>query len=401
MRIMHLLYQSLPHLVGSSIRSRDILISQKSVGLEVIVVTSPFQLSTDRQVRKEVIHDIEYIRTANPNTKLRISEGDKKSLFIRLRKFFKIFSFTYKVFLIAKANKVEIIHSHATFFMGFAGKFIAVILGVPFVYEVRSLWDERQRQHAKTKIEKISSYLITILENLMLKVSDHVIVINDQLKKNLISRGAKESKISVIKNAVNFNIIPKKTRRAFNSNDIRFGYIGSLTKIEGLLFLVETFRNLNNDSFLLIYGSGHMETEISKLIEKYNLQNVKLMGELKPEAIAQAYENVDVIINPRLRNKLTESVTPLKPLEAMAYRKLFIGSDVGGIVELVKDGYNGIIFNSENQKSLLSKIQFVTNKKNSAICESIIENGYNIVKEKYNWENNALIYQRIYSKLIS
>ena len=55
-----------------------------------------------------------------------------------------------------------------------------------------------------------------------------------------------------------------------------------------------------------------------------------------------------MIVNPRKKSYLTDTVTPLKPLEAMAYKKLIIASDVGGMKELIEDGENGILFESES-----------------------------------------------------
>ena len=56
------------------------------------------------------------------------------------------------------------------------------------------------------------------------------------------------------------------------------------------------------------------------------------------------YDLVDVLAYPRQRMRLTELVTPLKPLEAMAQGRMFVASDVGGHRELVRDGETGFLF---------------------------------------------------------
>ena len=58
----------------------------------------------------------------------------------------------------------------------------------------------------------------------------------------------------------------------------------------------------------------------------------------------------DVLAYPRLPNRLTELVTPLKPLEAMAQGRMFVASDVGGHRELVRDGETGFLFRAGDEE---------------------------------------------------
>src|SRR5690606_19766326 len=143
-------------------------------------------------------------------------------------------------------------------------------------------------------------------------------------------------RIEVINNAVNTLLIENlKQNSKKKGNDfsaINFGYIGTLTPLEGLDLLIDVFREFTKEHpkiQLNIYGSGIEEKRLKALSE--NHPNINFFGAIVPDEIPIAFDNIDVIINPRHQNKLTDSVTPLKPLEAMAYDKLFIGSDVGGI----------------------------------------------------------------------
>lgn len=91
MKVLHILYQSLPQVSGSSIRSRDILMSQKEVGLEVVAISSPFQIGSKFI---EYFNDIKYYRTKINNIDS-ISDS-RKSLFKRILRLFQIVSFTKK-----------------------------------------------------------------------------------------------------------------------------------------------------------------------------------------------------------------------------------------------------------------------------------------------------------------
>ena len=92
MRILHILYQSLPNQNGTSIRSRDIVSSQKQIGLDPVVITSPFQQPYVAGKAIEYIYDVKYYRTYSGSRAEEVSEA-KKSLLVQLKKFIRIFEY--------------------------------------------------------------------------------------------------------------------------------------------------------------------------------------------------------------------------------------------------------------------------------------------------------------------
>ena len=115
--------------------------------------------------------------------------------------------------------------------------------------------------------------------------------------------------------------------------DFVFGYVGTITEYEGLEFLIQTFQELYDDGFkhkLVIYGKGVNKQSVQDQINaRSDINTISYKGAIAPSEVYKAFSEIDVIINPRLTTRAkTNSVTPLKPLEAMAYEKLFIGSDV-------------------------------------------------------------------------
>ncbi|MFP3454589.1 glycosyltransferase, partial [Bacillus sp. SIMBA_154] len=75
--------------------------------------------------------------------------------------------------------------------------------------------------------------------------------------------------------------------------------------------------------------------------KSYDLSNVEFLGKISPDSIPNLYKKIDIIINYRRNEPVAHSVTPLKPLEAMAYKKLVITSDVLGMTEIVTDHETG------------------------------------------------------------
>ena len=93
MKILHILYQSIPNTAGSSIRSRDIVASQLAVGLTPIVITSPFQEPLVSGKQKEIIEGVTYYRTFSGYQNEVVSEK-RTGVFMQIRKAIRLFSFT-------------------------------------------------------------------------------------------------------------------------------------------------------------------------------------------------------------------------------------------------------------------------------------------------------------------
>ena len=185
MKILHVLYQSLPNTAGSSIRSRDLINSQLKNGITPIVITSPFQAPFNKGCKKEIIDNVTYYRTFSKSQDEIISE-EKSNIFVQIKKAFRLISFTYDVYYIANQEKVDVIHAHAMFFCAISAKLTSLMLKIPCVYEVRSLWEERYKY--SSLFSKIIFSFATIIESYSMWISDCLIVINDNLKFNISNR---------------------------------------------------------------------------------------------------------------------------------------------------------------------------------------------------------------------
>ena len=394
MKILHILYQSIPNTAGSSIRSRDILESQLRAGITPIVITSPFQPPIKDGCVREKIQGVVYYRTFSNNRNEIVSEGNT-SLVIQLKKIIQVVRFTRTVYGIAKKEKVQLVHAHAMFFCAIAALISSFRLKIPMVYEVRSLWEERYKR--KNIFKHVIFSIITYLETFSMYCSDRIIVINNALKDNISKRYILKNKtISIVPNAVdisNIKIIEKKNK------DLVFAYIGTLSPIEGLDLLIKVFNQLHADGLtnkLIFYGDGIERKNLELLA--LNNPLIQFKGSFLPSQVSQVYSNVDIVVNPRISNLLTNSVTPLKPLEAMAYRKLVIASDVGGMQELIKNEKTGFLFKAESESALKKIIIDVLKNKKINV---VIDNAYNEILENRNWQLNSLKYTKIYNDLIN
>jgi len=95
--------------------------------------------------------------------------------------------------------------------------------------------------------------------------------------------------------------------------------------------------------------------------------------------------------------RITELVTPLKPLEAMAQKSLFLASDVGGHRELVRDGETGTLFKADSVEDLVEKLLTLFDEPQR--WPSIREAGRRFVEEERTWTNSVANVRPVYSRL--
>ena len=401
MKVLHVLYQSLPQVSGSSIRSRDIMLSQKEVGIEVLAITAPFQNSISKK-GLDIIDDITYIRTSQ-NTKNSITDL-RKGVLQRIYRVFSILIFSQKLFSTIKKEKPDVLHAHAMFFCAIPSLVLGKVFNIPVVYEFRSLW-MYQKTNSRNKgfiNKKIEIFLIHV-EIFCLKKAAHAVILNENLKEFIFSKTNKPFKNTIINNAVNTSLIEKlKANKVSKKEDkIVFGYIGTLTAYEGLEFLIQTFQELYDDGFklkLIIYGKGVNKQSVQDQINaRSDINTISYKGAIAPSEVYKAFSEIDVIINPRLNTPKTNSVTPLKPLEAMAYEKLFIGSDVRGIKEIVPQG-TGFLFSSENRNDLKKVVKKVASL-SPQDRDSHKKEALAFVVSHKSWLQNAAKYKEIYTSL--
>lgn len=393
MKILHVLYQSIPNTAGSSIRSKDLVDSQLLENIEPIVITSPFQNSLDATKKIEIIDGITYYRTFSGMECELVSEK-RTSFLTQLRKMLRMLVFTYSIYKIAKYEKVDVLHAHAMFFCAVPAKIVSIVLNIPMLYEIRSLWEERYK--GKNILSNTLFSILTFFETISMYFSNEVIAINKSLKHNLQARYLlKEKKIHIVENAVNLNRIDIKK---VNRSEKVFAYIGTISPIEGLDLLVDAFIDLHAKGLpnkLVFYGNGIMLSKLKHLIKGDNL--IEYRGVFKQDQIAEVYSKVDIIINPRKKSFLSDSVTPLKPLEAMGFEKLIMASNVGGMREIIIDGKTGVLFQPDSVEAIKSAINNVLVSDN---IQTIIDNAKLYVKQNRSWQSNAIKYKEIYNNLL-
>jgi len=363
MKILHVLNYSLPNLNGYTIRSKYIVEFQKTFGLIPLVVTSTRHEQKDPAIQREVIYDITYFRTD-------LSDNIISAAFANLpyiKEYLYISRLRHRINEIILDNKLSIIHAHTPSLCGLAAsssKFRKKF-DIPLVYEIRALFEDAAVESGKFSTHSAKYKISRKVENIVFKNADRIVAISQGLKDDLVKRGIPEGKIYIVPNGVDTNIfIPmekddKIADRYQLKDKIIIGYIGSFFKFEGLAYLLQAFPMILHEipnTTLLLVGDGEDRIQIEKLSKELGVEkNVVFTGNVPHEEILKYYSVFDIMIYPRVATRLTEIVTPLKPLEAMSMEKAVIASNVGGLKELIISGEYGILFESENVRDLANK----------------------------------------------
>jgi PEP-CTERM/exosortase A-associated glycosyltransferase len=306
-------------------------------------------------------------------------------------------------------EKPTVVHAHSPALNGVAALRAARSAGLPVVYEMRASWEDAAVDHGSTTEGSARYRLSRALESWVLRRANAVTTISEGLRTDIISRGIAAADVTLIPNAVDMERfgVPQGRREAIRnelglSGNTVLGFIGSFYAYEGLELLLEGLvrvRASNPSVKLLLVGGGFQETTLRESVARLGLSDaVVFTGRVPHNQVQGYYEAMDLLVYPRMSMRLTELVTPLKPLEAMAQDKIVVASDVGGHRELIRDGETGVLFEAGNASSLADVILNTLNSQND--WPSMKDRAKNFVKQERTWSAVCERYHGVYRRAI-
>ncbi|MCW3836115.1 TIGR04063 family PEP-CTERM/XrtA system glycosyltransferase [Sphingomonas canadensis] len=395
MRVLHILDHSLPLHSGYTFRTRAILKSQAARGWEVASVTGPRQQSG--VVIEETIDGLRFFRTAPVKPSLPV-----------LGELREIAAFSRRIVEAAREFRPDVLHAHSPVLDAMAAQRAARRLGLPLVYEIRAFWEDAAVGNG-TGTEGSWRYRLTrALETRAVRRADAVAVICEGLRGDLVARGIDPAKIFVSPNGVDmamFGAPPPRDEAlaaAHGLNDAEtIGFIGSFYDYEGLDVLIAAMPRLVAERprmQLLLVGGGPMEAALrAQAAASPVAGHIRFVGRVPHDEVERWYGLVDVLVYPRKRMRLTDLVTPLKPLEAMAQRRLVAASDVGGHRELIRDGDTGTLFAPDDPAELARSVAGLFAERD--LWEARRERARAFVEAERNWAVNVARYESVYQRL--
>jgi len=398
MKILHILDHSIPLHSGYTFRTRAILEQQKKMGWQTYQITSAKHTVAEQPV--EEIDGLQFYRS-------RIPEGLITKLPV-LDQWAIVRSLVQRLDEIVPRIKPDILHAHSPALNGIAALKIGKKHNIPVVYECRAFWEDAAVDHGTTKEGSLRYRITKALETHVFKQAGAITTICQGLRNDIILRGIPGDKVTVIANAVDieqFTYGAKANRQLREKLGLQdklvLGFIGSFYAYEGLPLLLEAMPSIlqeQPDTRLLLVGGGPQEESLKQKTSQLGLQeHVIFTGRIPHDQVQDYYNQVDIFVYPRLSMRLTELVTPLKPLEAMAQGRLVIASDVGGHKELICDGKNGRLFKAGDCNSLVETVaELVSNRKN---WDKIRQAALQFVNDERVWPKSVGHYSEVYSRL--
>ena len=400
MRILHVLDHSLPLHSGYTFRTREILRQQRLLGWETFHLTSPKHgLGGGRRVDREEADGLLFYRTPVPPVasapllgQLAISHALERRLLS-----------------LAGELEPDIIHAHSPALNGRAALRVARRLGIPFIYEIRAFWEDAAVDHGTSRENGLRYKLTRMLETHVVRHADHVTTICEGLRRDIIARGIAPDRVTVIPNAVDIEEFPPEQARDEAlarahglEGGLVLGFIGSFYAYEGLDVLLQALPGILQglpDVRVLLVGGGPEEQNLRGLARRLGLEKVvAFTGRVDHGRVRDYYRLMDIMVYPRHSMRLTELVTPLKPLEAMANCRLVIASDVGGHRELIRDRQTGWLFRAGDPSALARGVLELAAARE--IWPRLRAAGRRFVEEERNWPASVARYRGIYEGLV-
>nr|WP_315201402.1 TIGR04063 family PEP-CTERM/XrtA system glycosyltransferase [uncultured Albidiferax sp.] len=397
-RILHVLDHSIPLHSGYTFRTLSILREQRKLGWETFHLTTPKH--THGNALEEDVDGWHFYRTP-------VAAGEGSAL-PGLGEWAMMRQVERRLQEVAERVRPDILHAHSPVLNAMPALRVGKRLGIPVVYEVRAFWEDAAVDHGTTAEGSLRYRLTRRLETRALKLASHIFTICEGLRSDIVARGIPASKVTVIPNAVDvdsFDVggVPDMALKArLGLADCKVvGFIGSFYAYEGLDLLLAALPQILTKEpqvRLLLVGGGPQDAALKAQAQVLGIQDkVVFTGRVPHAEVQRYYDLVDVLAYPRHSMRLTELVTPLKPLEAMAQGRVLVASDVGGHKELIRHGETGMLFKAGSASSLAQAI--VDLLATPERWPQMRAAGRTFVESERNWTASIAHYRRPYGTL--
>jgi PEP-CTERM/exosortase A-associated glycosyltransferase len=400
MKILHVLDHSIPLHSGYTFRTLSILREQRKLGWETFHLTSPKQINCE--VPEEEVDGWHFYRTPPVKGLLGKLPGLGQNALMK--------QLETRLLEVASRLRPQILHAHSPVLNAIPALRVGRKLGIPVVYEVRAFWEDAAVDHGTTTEGSLRYALTRRLETSALRRASHVFTICEGLRSEIVGRGIPEGKVTVIPNAVDIDSFepgaePDAALKAKLglSNASVVGFIGSFYAYEGLDLLLEALPLMlkhRPEVRLLLVGGGPQDAALKAQAQSLGLTDkIVFTGRVPHDQVQRYYDLIDVLAYPRHSMRLTELVTPLKPLEAMAQGRVLVASDVGGHKELIRHGQTGVLFKAGSADALAQAV--VNLLTNSNQWPAMRRAGREFVETERNWKTSVANYSAVYASLVA
>jgi PEP-CTERM/exosortase A-associated glycosyltransferase len=399
MRILHVLDHSLPLQSGYVFRTLGIVNQQRALGWEPVLLTSGKHYAPGPA--REQIGGWELLRTPMPT-----------GLAARLpwlRELKIVSDLGRRLDDVIGEVRPAILHAHSPALNALSAIRAGRRHRVPVVYEMRSLWEDAAGSSGTQGIAGLRYRATKMLETHALHRADAVTTICQGLHEDMTARGIPAEKITIIPNAVDRDAFsgPGAPDRALAgrlglTGRTVLAFFGSFYFYEGLHLLlraVPLLRQQQPDLAVLLVGGGPEESNLRSMARDFGVGgDVIFAGRVAHEEMQRYYNLADLFVFPRVSMRLTELVTPLKPLEAMAQERIVVASSVGGHRELIRDRETGYLFPPNDPQRLAEGVSAALADRPS--WPRIRAQAVEFIDTERSWTHSVARYAEVYARVL-
>jgi N-acetyl-alpha-D-glucosaminyl L-malate synthase BshA len=293
-------------------------------------------------------------------------------------------------------SKPDLIHAHWSLPQGLTGIICKKVLGVPFITTVHG-----------SDVHGLQYPLLKALNRIVIKNSE-ICTANSRASAKMVSDIAGRGDTQVVPMGVDTNLFSRSKkvdviRKKYKIDGNVLLFVGRLIRVKGVYYLIKAFPKVlkrHPKTKLLIVGSGPEKRRLIQLcVELEIINSVVFINEVLQEDLIPLYSIANILVLPSIIDVTGETEgLGVVLLEAMACGVPVIGSDIGGIKDIIIDGETGLLSKQKNSDSLAEKI--IKLLSDEQLRKKVIENGFKLVKEKFTWEAISDRFMNIYMEVI-
>ena len=305
------------------------------------------------------------------------------------------FSISCALLLFKKRRDYTIVHFHGASIPLFINLPILKFLGKKVIAKVAAAKLGAEAGSLKGKYS-IFGFLLRIA----LKRVNVFVAISKEIEEGLLEDGILLQRIQNIPNFVDTKIFSPAKKEKIKENLNICGkkcviYSGRLVARKGIEVLLLAWKDVLKifpEARLIIIGEGPLERNLKNMADQLDVENtVGFIGRV--DNIIDYLHATDIFVLPSFQEGLPNSL-----LEAMACRLPVVATRIGGVVDVVKDGENGILVNPGDSNDLTEGLLRLL--KDDELAAYIALNAYKTIRNSYSIDSIATRYIELYRQLL-
>ncbi len=398
-RVLHVVTNALPSTnAGYTVRTHQIAVAQRAAGMDPHVVTGcGFPVAQGRlDARSTVDLDgVTYHRLLPRALPHHADEALALGLDLATR--------------LVEQLRPAVLHAASNHVNGQLALALREAYGLPVVYEVRGfLEDSWQARHLGDLSRSDIYRLSRELETHCMRAADLVVTLGEAMREEIVARGIPADRVLVVPNAVSSEFLrPLPDGRALRAtlgigpDEPVAGMVSSLYAHEGVPTFLEAaamLRRRGRPVRPLIVGDGPERASLERLAARLGLGGTAVFtGRVPPGDVRNYHAVLDVFVIPRTDTRVSQLVTPLKPVEAMASGLCVVASDVRALREVIKHESTGMLTSPDDPVALADCLEKLLYSPN--VRQELGARARDWVAEDRTWARNAERYRMAYKSL--